>query len=755
MSKNWNIATGKLADIADSMRRNFRPSEANNSIGETVILIGAGCSESAGIPLAADIAKELVQRLAVSYRVVPDWPDDPTTAIKALIKANKFPNTLILSRPNAAKTKVDWAAVYEVIFRNHYKTPKEMSSIFSEIIDNSEGKINWTHICIGELVRLGYISTVLTTNFDQLALEGIARTGRLPVVSDGIETSHRISGDSNYPQLVHIHGSRHTYHLRNTLEETDKVAKHAGAVHAIEDIFRAAKIFIIVGYGGRENGLMQILTEAGKRWPDTQIFWVAHSELEKDLSENARELIATSEFASVIPGQDSDVFFNDLMTALGDGVPKIVEDPLHAARELMANLAFSNNPDIRNFISKYQEKVLLVKSIFSEIDFVEDFKYQEMRLVRQLASGISHDFSDLLTAISGFSDLLLEKHGPGDQSFSEIIQIKQNANRAANLTRQLLAFSRQQTLRLKVLNITDVVAGVANLLERLIGENIELDINLGLDVGPVRVDQGQLEQLIINLCVNARDAMPDGGNLGIKICNVGIEESLKVAKQHPILPKGDYVLLEIIDNGTGIPKENLGKVFEPFFSTKEVGKGTGLGLSTVYGIIKQFNGFIFVESEIGIGTTFFIYLPTSDTEGIEAIETIEPMMVKPIDLSRHEIILLVEDEAAVRMFVSRALQNKGYTVYKAENGQSALEAIKGIDDKIDLIISNVRMPKMDGLTMWREIRKQNLNVKMVFISSHLEETFKSELDETGEYVFLLKPFSLKQLIATVDEALVS
>jgi two-component system, cell cycle sensor histidine kinase and response regulator CckA len=253
----------------------------------------------------------------------------------------------------------------------------------------------------------------------------------------------------------------------------------------------------------------------------------------------------------------------------------------------------------------------------------------------------------------------------------------------------------------------------------VIGSNIELDMNHGRDIDPVRVDQGQLEQVIINLCVNARDAMPSGGKLEIKTLNISAEESLKVTKQYPIFPKGDYVLLEVVDNGTGIEKKHLEKVFEPFFSTKDVGKGTGLGLSTVYGIIKQTNGYVFPESEVGVGTSFKIYLPRyieGDVEAIESAADIIKPKEKALDLTGSSTILLVEDEDAVRMFASRALKNKGYTVYEADSGVSALKVLEETEATIDLLISDVMMPQMDGPSLVKKIRETDKSLKVIFIS---------------------------------------
>ena len=281
---------------------------------------------------------------------------------------------------------------------------------------------------------------------------------------------------------------------------------------------------------------------------------------------------------------------------------------------------------------------------------------QKMQAIGQLAGGIAHDFNNLLTAIVGFCDLLLMRHQAGDHSFADIMQIKQNASRAANLVRQLLAFSRQQTLKPTVLSVIDVLAELSNLIRRLIGEAIELKVVHGRDVAYIKADQGQLEQVIVNLAVNARDAMQEGGTLTVRTRNVSRSESATLG--HELLPAGEYLLIEVTDTGVAFPKEHLGKIFEPFFTTKGVGAGTGLGLSTVYGIVKQFGGYIFCESEVGRGTAFSIFLPQHRGARVEAPVT-APAAERAgdsVDLTGRGTILLVEDVAPVRMFGARAAQ---------------------------------------------------------------------------------------------------
>jgi PAS domain S-box-containing protein len=377
---------------------------------------------------------------------------------------------------------------------------------------------------------------------------------------------------------------------------------------------------------------------------------------------------------------------------------------------------------------------------------------QKMQAVGQLAGGVAHDFNNLLTAMIGFCDLLLLRSRPGDPAFADLMQIKQNANRAANLVRQLLAFSRQQSLQPRVLDITDVLVELSHLLRRLIGENIELEFAHGRDLGLVKVDQGQLEQVVINLAVNARDAMTGGGRLTIRTENSRQPRILR--RGHEIMPAGDYVLIEVADTGVGIAPDNLGRIFEPFFSTKSVGSGTGLGLSTVYGIVKQTGGFVFADSVPGDGTTFAIYLPRHQpAAGVNAPQADSVEFGVPRDLTGTGTIMLVEDDDAVRMFGARALRNKGYRVTEARSGEDALELIRTAGNPLDLLISDVVMPQMDGPSLIREVRNVDPGIKVIFISGYAEDAFRRRLDSDCDIHFLAKPFSLKQLAVKVKDVL--
>jgi two-component system cell cycle sensor histidine kinase/response regulator CckA len=385
-----------------------------------------------------------------------------------------------------------------------------------------------------------------------------------------------------------------------------------------------------------------------------------------------------------------------------------------------------------------------------ELQFAQS---QKMQAIGQLAGGIAHDFNNLLTAMMGFCDLLLMRHQAGDPSFADIMQIKQNANRAAGLVRQLLAFSRRQTLQPEVLVLTDVLAELSNLLRRLIGENIELEMAHARNLGLVRVDQGQIEQVIINLAVNARDAMTSGGTLSIRTSNVTRDTS--ALRENELLEAGDYVLIEVSDTGTGIPKELQAKIFEPFFSTKEVGEGTGLGLSTIYGIIKQTGGYVFVKSEPEEGALFSIYLPRHVQPAGEATETapVEVKRAPAADLTGKGTILLVEDEDGVRVFGARALRNKGYTVLEANSGEAALAVMESYEDTIDLLISDVVMPQMDGTTLIERVRESQPDFKVILISGYAKEALGDRLNAASNINFLPKPFSLTQLAGKVKDVI--
>jgi two-component system cell cycle sensor histidine kinase/response regulator CckA len=361
---------------------------------------------------------------------------------------------------------------------------------------------------------------------------------------------------------------------------------------------------------------------------------------------------------------------------------------------------------------------------------------QKMESVGQLAGGIAHDFNNVLSAIMMANDFLLNAHKPTDPSFQDIMQIKQNANRAAALVRQLLAFSRKQTLRPQVLDLGETLSDIGLLLKRLIGEKVTFP---GV--------------------VHGRDLWPVKADISISTSNIAANEVAGFAYKG--MPSADYVMVEVSDTGTGIPAEIVDKIFEPFFSTKEVGKGTGLGLSTVYGIVKQTGGFVYVDSEAGKGTTFRIFLPRhypgkeaapealATGAGKEAVVEVKPRT----DLTGQGTILLVEDEEGLRSLNARGLRSRGYSVIEASNGIEAMEALEQKNGAVDLVVSDVVMPEMDGPTLLREMRIRNPNLKIIFVSGYAEEAFDKSLPENEQFAFLAKPFALSALVAKVKETM--
>ncbi|GAA0731534.1 response regulator [Sphingomonas japonica] len=376
----------------------------------------------------------------------------------------------------------------------------------------------------------------------------------------------------------------------------------------------------------------------------------------------------------------------------------------------------------------------------------------KMQAVGQLAGGVAHDFNNILTAIIGHCDLMLMRHTPGDSDYDDIQQVRINSNRAASLTRQLLAFSRQQTLRPQVLQLPDIISEVSNLLKRLLGETVALEVRHGRSLGSVRADPGQLEQVVVNLAVNARDAMlaanPSGGGT-VTIETLAISASQVRQMDDEVLPVGDYSALRISDTGTGIPADVLPKIWEPFFTTKEVGKGTGLGLSTVYGIIKQSGGYIFAESPPGGGAVFTIFLPV---HAAAPAAKPAPLAARPkADTWGTGLVLLVEDEDMVRAVAERALVRQGYTVIAAENGEAALELLETCE-RPDLLISDVVMPSMDGPTMVRHVRERYPDLPILFMSGYAEEQLRKSID-LDNVAFLPKPFSVQQLAEAARDVL--
>jgi two-component system cell cycle sensor histidine kinase/response regulator CckA len=380
----------------------------------------------------------------------------------------------------------------------------------------------------------------------------------------------------------------------------------------------------------------------------------------------------------------------------------------------------------------------------------------KMQAIGQLAGGVAHDFNNILTAIIGTCDLMMLRHTPGDSDYDDIQQVRMNSNRAAALTRQLLAFSRQQTLRPEVLQLPDVVTDVSQMLKRLISEKVHLTVTHDRDLGPVRADPTQLQQVIVNLAVNARDAMAGKVDVGrLKIMTQRVTPADVRAMRSEVLPQGEYTALVVEDTGSGIAPEHLGKIWEPFFTTKEQGRsgmmgGTGLGLSTVYGIVKQSGGFIFADSELGKGTRFTVYLPVHHPTPGDLIAATKAPEVRT-EWAGGGRILLVEDEDTVRLVAERALTRAGYSVVTASDGEEGLEKVVG-GGEFDLIVSDVVMPTMDGPAMARVIRKRVPGLPILFMSGYAEDHLRREIDVENMY-FIPKPFSVQQISEKVGAVL--
>lgn len=455
-----------------------------------------------------------------------------------------------------------------------------------------------------------------------------------------------------------------------------------------------------------------------------------------------------------------DIHLSDLMEGLGRSITDWLGDTLAGRKVQKSEFLRLTRADREVFVQVTLNRIteegapalIAVLHDATELKSLEAqfVQSQKMQAIGQLAGGVAHDFNNLLTAISGHCDLLLLRHDQGDPDYGDLVQINQNANRAASLVGQLLAFSRKQTLRPETLDMRDTLADLTHLLNRLVGEKITLTLSHDPVLKPIRADKRQLEQVLMNLVVNARDAMPAGGEIKIMTECTTLTEPL--TRDQVSVPSGQYVTVTVSDDGTGIPPDKLQKVFEPFFTTKRTGEGTGLGLSTAYGIIKQSGGFIFVDSTVGSGTAFTLYFPVMDV-----MEPAKPHAQKAAAQTRakHEdgVILLVEDEAPVRAFASRALRLRGYTVLEADSAEAALKTLEDHSLDIDVFVTDVVMPGMDGPSWVREALKDRPGVRVVFVSGYAEDSFDEAQTRIPNSVFLPKPFSLNDLTDTVHNQL--
>ena len=371
---------------------------------------------------------------------------------------------------------------------------------------------------------------------------------------------------------------------------------------------------------------------------------------------------------------------------------------------------------------------------------------QKMDAVGRLAGGVAHDFNNLLMVINGYTEVLLEQLEKGSAMHHKVQSIQQAADRAATLTRQLLAFSRKQLLELKVVDVNTVVGDMERLLRPLIGENIELVTRLSTETGHTRADAGQLEQVIMNLVVNAKDAMPEGGKLTLQSSDVTVRQNFS---EHRFIQPGRYAVISVADTGHGMDKETQSRIFEPFFTTKEKGKGTGLGLSTVYGIVKQSNGYVFVQSEIGAGTTFYVYLPRVE----DSAEELSPAKPQQNEAGGCETVLLVEDEESVRELVRVTLASRGYNVLEAENGECGLRVAEGFKEHIDILITDVMMPGIGGRELAKKLLLLRPDISVLYLSGYTEDAVVTPGALGPGTAFLQKPFTLQNLAKKVREVL--
>jgi PAS domain S-box-containing protein len=390
----------------------------------------------------------------------------------------------------------------------------------------------------------------------------------------------------------------------------------------------------------------------------------------------------------------------------------------------------------------------LVEDVTQQRSLEAQFRQaQRLEAVGRLAGGVAHDFNNVLTAITGYSDLLLEDLDPSDPKRGDIEEIRTAAKRATVLTRQLLAFSRKQVLQTRVLNLNEVVQTLEKMLHRLIGEDVKLKLSLASDLGAVRADPGQLEQVVLNLAVNSRDAMPNGGRLTIETANIVLDEAY--ARDHAGATPGQCVMLAVSDTGIGMDAETRSHLFEPFFTTKELGKGTGLGLATVYGIVKQSGGYVWVYSEPGRGATFKIYLPRVQ----ETVESQAPATIEQPAVGGRETVLLAEDDPSVREIVAQVLAQKGYRVLRAPDGQTAIEMARGQRGALHLLVTDLVMPGMTGRELAETLRAERPGLRVLYMSGYTDDAVVRHgvLEEGMPY--LQKPFTPRALAAKVREVL--
>ncbi|MFC3527311.1 ATP-binding protein [Paracoccus mangrovi] len=465
---------------------------------------------------------------------------------------------------------------------------------------------------------------------------------------------------------------------------------------------------------------------------------------------SARELLG----AKAAAGQPLSQLLDGLGRELGDWVSDVSAGRTVGGSEVLhlkcdgpqrfVQISLSRGKD--EYVTAVLSDASALKTL--EAQFVQS---QKMQAIGQLAGGIAHDFNNLLTAITGHCDLLMLRHDKADPDYADLDQISQNANRAAALVRQLLAFSRKQTLKPQIMDLRDTLSDLTHLLNRLVGERIALTFDHDPALRMIRADRRQLEQVIMNLVVNARDAMSQGGDITIVTDNVRFEAGTEFGRA--MLPAGDYVRVQVRDQGCGIAPDDLAKIFEPFFTTKRTGEGTGLGLSTAYGIVKQTGGYIFSDSVPGQGSCFSLFFPAHDKTQDAEVEAVTPEVAVRARRDVEGTVLLVEDEAPVRAFASRALKLQGFNVLEAACGEEALSLLSDPELSVDVFVTDVVMPGMDGPTWVRNALQARPETRVIFMSGYAEDIFAEGHAPVPGATFLAKPFSLSDLTAMVSKQL--
>jgi two-component system cell cycle sensor histidine kinase/response regulator CckA len=468
---------------------------------------------------------------------------------------------------------------------------------------------------------------------------------------------------------------------------------------------------------------------------------------ERILGYSQEELARTSALEQVHP-DDRGRVEEAAREARAGGVGRSIEYRMHHKNGTWRLMESTANT-VLDAQGKVQTLIIVNRDITERRHLEEQFRQsQKMEAVGRLSGGVAHDFNNLLGVIIGYSEFLQERMETANPLRGSVEEILKAGNRAASLTRQLLAFSRQQVLDPKVLDLKVVVTDMEKLLRRLIGEDIELTTSLDPELGKVKADQGQLEQVVMNLAVNARDAMPQGGKLKIRVENTVLDQDYVRRYPYPVQP-GPYVLLMVTDTGVGMDAETKARAFEPFFTTKEKGKGTGLGLSTVYGVVKQSGGYIDVESALGQGTTFKIFLPRVHEQARVERQHAEA----PPKANGNEVILIAEDETSLRTLTSTTLELSGYKVLQAKDGLEALEVSRKYSGAIDLLLTDIVMPGMGGRALAEELGRERKDIRIVYMSGYTGQAVGSQGPVEPGSLYLHKPFTKQALMQKIREAL--